>query len=498
MKKTAFLKTLSLFLVLSALLGVLLACAETNEPGTETQAPKATEGEEETRVTANLPDLDLDGYLYSVAHWYVNGWESRRNVDIYAEAPNADPINDAVYNRNTRLTEKYNFEIEYTETEHTELASKVRQLINTSDDIYDVVYLLLSGAPPFITGGSLLDFETNFEYCDYDQPYWDSAVREALSFADHTYLMASSYNIIDEDATAAVAFNKDIAADENLPSFYEFVNKGEWTFETFYDMMTSFDGDENGDMKMKEEDDTFGFLGGVDVTSTFFYGGGGKLTEKDEYDYPYYVFDTEENYDIFSCVLDIMYDPTFMNHHMIKNESDSYYRQLFIDGHGLFFWMRMDDARAMRGEDAINFGILPAPKYDDLQENYLSLLSRHTTGLMSVLIIEEDPDTVGFIMEAMAAASYYDLTKAYYDVTLKTKAARDDESQDMLDLIFANRVIDIGDIFNFGGFADTLLYYPKNYPGKYNMASTYASNESKIQTAVDKFYEQIEKLDSMI
>ena len=485
------------FLLFAAVLAAsLFSCAEKPVPGTDTLPPSASDtAAPETLVTADLPDLDLDGYLYSVAHWFLAGWECRRNIDVYAEALNGEPINDAVYHRNSLLTEKYDFEIEYNDVTEGELYNKVRQFVSTGDDVYDVVYVLLAETPNLSTGGCFLDFETSFDYCDYDKPYWDANVRKELSFADHTYLMASSYNVHDEDATTALAFNKQIAADENLPNVYEIVNAGNWTFENLHKLMTSFDGDVNGDQKMNHEDDVFGFLGGNDVTTTFFYGGGGRLTEKDEYDYPVYVFETEENYDIFSSVLDIMYDPMFLNHHMIGNENDVYFRQMFIDGHGLFYWMRMDDARAMRGEEAINFGILPIPKYDETQKNYQSLLSRHTSGLMSVLTCEQNPETVGFIMEAMAAASYYDLTRAYYDVTLKTKATRDDESQDMLDLIFAHRVIDIGDIFNFGGFADTLLSYPRTNPGKYNISSTFESQKSKIESAMDKFYEQIEKLD---
>ena len=488
-------KGLALLLLAATLLTVLIACAEKPAEGGETKAPEVQETEAETKITANLPDLDLEGYLFSVVHWYDPNWESRRNVDIYAESQTGDTINDAVYQRNTRLTEKYDFEIEFTEIQHSELNSKVRQLVNTNDDVYDLVYQILAETPGFTTDGDFLDFETSFEYCDLDQPYWDNNVRKELSFAEHTFLMASSYNIIDEDATAAVAFNKQIAADENLPSFYDFVNQGTWTFEEIYNQMSSFDGDINGDMKMTEADDIYGFLGGNDVASCFFFGGGGRLTEKDEYDYPYYVFGTEENYDIYSSMLDIMYSPVFLNHHMIKNEEDNYYRQLFIDGHGLFFWMRMDDARAMRGEEAINFGILPTPKYTEDQENYLSLISRYTCGLMSVLICEQDAETVGFIMEAMAAASYYDLTRAYYDVTLKTRSARDDESLDMLDIIFSHRVTDIGDVFDFGGFGGQLLNFPKQNPGKYTIASTYASNENRINSDIEKFIKQVEKLD---
>ena len=40
---------------------------------------------------------------------------------------------------------------------------------------------------------------------------------------------------------------------------------------------------------------------------------------------------------------------------------------------------------------------------------------------------------------------------AYYDVQLKTKIARDDESSEMLDIIFAGRKYDLGSIYDWGG-----------------------------------------------
>ncbi|MCQ2426688.1 MAG: hypothetical protein MJ070_11195 [Lachnospiraceae bacterium] len=482
-------------IALAAITVILTAvsCAETKQPADETV--KQTEGSTETeKVHADLPDMNLGGYTFSVAHWLRNDWPTRINIDIYAEDFTGDPINDAVYKRNTRLGEAYNFEVEFEAVEAGELVNKTRQFVSSQEDVYDLVYILASGVSGLLIDGSFLDFENAFKYVDLDKPYWDQEIRKNLSFLDHTFLMASSMNIIDEDATAGVGFNKQIAKDQMLPNFYEIVNAGNWTFEQVYDQMTSFDGDVNGDGNLTEQDDIYGFLGGDDVFISFFYGAGGRFTEKDEYDLPFYVFGEEDNINIILDLFDICYDPVFLNHHAIKNGTDPYYRQLFIDGHGLFFWMRMDDARALRGEEAIDFGILPIPKWDETQKEHISMVSRHTTGYMSVLNSERDPDTVGFIMEAMAAASYYDLTYAYYDVTLKTKSTRDDESQDMLDLIFAHRTTDIGDVFNFGGFTDIMLRYCSQNKTR-NIASSYAQYESKIEDAIDKFYDEVERLE---
>ena len=70
------------------------------------------------------------------------------------------------------------------------------------------------------------------------------------------------------------------------------------------------------------------------------------------------------------------------------------------------------------------------------------------------------------------------------------KITRDEESVDMLDLIFDNRVYDIGSIFNFGGFGQDMYQLSVTYKSDY--ASLWAKNESKYQTKLDKFVSDYE------
>ena len=498
MKRKLSVRVLTLILTVFSVVSLLAACTEKpSQPGTETKSPENTEPED-TTVRSDLPDMNLEGYDFSVLQWYCMAWPNRMNKDLVAEETTGDPINDAVYSRNSRLTEKYNFTVSMENYTETEVIAMIRSAVSTGDDMYDMVSARVNDVPPVLLEGCFLDFETSFKYINLDKPYWDQSVREALSFANRVYLMSSSLCLSDQDATSAVAFNKAYSADYNMPNYYEIVHNGQWTYDKLYESMTAFDGDTNGDGKMKPDDDIFGFLGGDDVMMSFYFGGGGTFTEKDEDDLPVFNFANEKNYDIADAVLDIMYDDAFMNHHAISNQDDGYYRSLFVDGHGLFFWMRMDDVITMRGEDAIDFGVLPVPKFNEEQENYLSLISQHTSGLMSVLTCEQNTDYVGFCLEALSAASYYDLQKAYYDVTLTTKSARDDESQDMLDLIFAHRVLDIGEIANFGGFSSTFLRYGSTNQSKKlkAIASTYASAESRIESDIESFLDKIEKLEN--
>ncbi len=494
MKKSSIPRILAALLALLTVAMLAVSCAETPEQPEESGTVPVEQTEGETLVTNHLPDMDMDGYEYSIVCWEVNSWGVHYNMDLYSESITGDPINDVVYQRNERLKEKYNFEITYESLESTELTAKIRQLFTANNDVYDLIYVLSNEVSGLVLDGAFLDFETSFEYCDLDQPYWDQDIRKELSFSDHTYQMASSYNISDEDATSSIVFNKTIARDNELENFYELAESGAWTFDAMLDNMTAFDGDENGDGKMKHGTDTFGFIGGDDVAITLFFGGGARLTEKDEYDLPEDVFSSDLTFDVFDGIRDVMYDPSFLNHHTVVL-SDIDTRKLFIDGDGLFYWTRMDDIRAMRGEEGIDFGILPVPKYEEAQDRYICHISKWTNGFMSVLNCEENPDYVGFIMEAMASASYYPLTEAYYEMTLKYKSTRDDESQSMLDIIVNNRTVDIGDIFNFGGFAEIVLRFG-NGSTPTNMASTYAQYQGKIATDIVKFIDKVDLLDA--
>ena len=484
MKKT---RIAALLLALLTIVGTLAACAEAKGPTNETLPPEVSA--EDTRVTHDLPPKTFDGYTFGMLHWFIEGWQVH-GVDLYAEEINSDPINDAVYTRNTRLSETLDISFEYEEKAYNEVVNTIRQAVRSNDDYYDLVYARLTDVSTVLLEGSFLDYNYDLPYIDLDKPYWDQSVREQLSFGGHLFLEASDLNITDKNATDGLLFNKQLARDFNLPNFYDLVKEGTWTLDALYENMTAFDGDVNGDGKLNPDDDIMGYLGSADVTMSLFYGGGGKLTEKDEYDLPEYVFNTEENIDLITRVFDIMYDDTFINAHKYNA---SYYNN-FIAGHGLFYWSRMEKVVQLRGEEAIDFGILPTPKRDEYQPEHLSMLSEHMTGLPAVLSSETDPDTVSYIMEAMAAGSYYDLQKAYYDVTLKTKSARDDESQDMLDIIFRNRILDLGELCQFGLFSNDLLYYP-NQVGNYAIVSKYESVESKIEKDIEKFIEAVDKID---
>ena len=171
--------------------------------------------------------------------------------------------------------------------------------------------------------------------------------------------------------------------------------------------------------------------------------------------------------------------------------SDQAYTKMFENGQGLFFLLRLDDIEFMRASET-DFGVLPIPKYSEDQDTYYSTVSQHTCGLMSIPVTISDPSRDGIILEALAAESKNLVQPAYYEVNLQGKYTRDNESGEMLEIILANRVYDLGCIYSFGDFANQ--YQNMTLTKNPDIASLTAKYESKVTAAIDKIVEQYREI----
>ena len=287
------------------------------------------------------------------------------------------------------------------------------------------------------------------------------------------------------------AFNKTIASNNQIEDLYTVVREGKWTYDKLSSIAETVMQDLNGDGVMTPEEDIYGFLGARDVTESFYYGSGGQMVSKNSDGVFELTFGSERDINVTEKIIDLMNQPWFMNHHLIANQDDNYYRQLFEQGYGLFFWMRLDEVTNMRASDA-DFGILPIPKYEESQDKYYSMVSRYITGLPSIPITltGEKLDEVGLVLEALSAESYYTLIPEYIETSLKTKNSRDAESADMLDIIINNRVFDPMHIYNFGGFSSD--YLSLGDTADKNIASWLKSKQKLVQKTIDRTVQNIE------
>ncbi|MCL2816313.1 MAG: hypothetical protein FWD23_17100, partial [Oscillospiraceae bacterium] len=68
--------------------------------------------------------------------------------------------------------------------------------------------------------------------------------------------------------------------------------------------------------------------------------------------------------------------------------------------------------------------------------------------LMGIPITVQDTEKVGAITEALSYYARKYVVPAYYDINLKTKFSRDDESSEMLDIVMDGRIFDFGYVYD--------------------------------------------------
>jgi hypothetical protein len=139
-----------------------------------------------------------------------------------------------------------------------------------------------------------------------------------------------------------------------------------------------------------------------------------------------------------------------------------------------------------------NFGLIPYPKYNEEQTAYPCMVNDVAT-VLGVPVNAADTARSGVILEYMSYLSRIYLKPAYYEVALKGKFMRDEESGEMLDLIMRDRVFDLGYIFDWGGLASN--YRASVMKKSADFASMYERYEEKARDAVDKLVAAYENLE---
>ena len=123
------------------------------------------------------------------------------------------------------------------------------------------------------------------------------------------------------------------------------------------------------------------------------------------------------------------------------NSFDCTSTTMFREGRSLFTDVNITLVINLREMDQ-SFGVLPWPKLEEA-DDYVANVDAGTN-LFIVPITNSDPDRTSLVLETLAILGRAYTIPAYYDVALKTRDSRDEESAEMLDIIVANRVFDLG------------------------------------------------------
>lgn len=446
-----------------------------------------SEKEKENKETADgyiedeLPEMNFDGKTFrfiSCGDGTGGTWGAR---DLIRESETGDAINDAIYLRNKRIQERFNALIKISfniDLEH------VNNSVNSGENSFEAVWL---GSEDMAKGAQnhyFMDLK-ELPYMNLNKKYWDQSLLHDLSIGGKNYFVTGDISTIDKVITWIMMFNKSMLRDYDLESIYSLVKNGEWTIAKFMEMLRSTSSDLNGD-GVWDGDDQYGLATTNDTVYGLYYGCGETVVNKNKSDIMEFKYKNGSGLEKFQNVADFTVEIMRKNHSTAIPDDISIsggMAAIFRGNRSLFFGEVLDYVFHFRN-DEMDFGIIPMPKYDKEQEHYISFVHPAVV-LLGVPSNCNEKEFTGVILEAMAAESRRTVKPAFYDVTLKTKSARDNESSEMLDIIFENRAYDLGLIYNLGDFITS--YVPMIMNGDSNVTSLIEKYGDTAVQQIDKF-----------
>ena len=490
-----FRKSISVIL-LAAILCSTAACADSGEKPEDTAGSSTSAGDTETAtgtetgresVSDDLPTVDYGGAEFTIMD------RTKYVYEFTAEEENGDILNDAVHERNRKVEDRFNVKIG-TYTMDCDWGSSAKQFNNTlrasiqaGDSAFDLVAAYAAAIPGVVSDGIFMNWN-DLKYNDFSKPWWSKTVADELTINGKAFMMTGDLSLSLWKEMFCFYFNKRLADNYNLGDIYGLVKNGEWTLDKLAELTKGIYEDADGD-GTASFGDRYGFLLGYDtVIDTFKEAFEVHVTEKDKDGFPKIVFNSDSAVEAVEKLNSYIHseDSVFFP----QDGSDEVRMKLmnmFSSGLGVFYAQTLGISEDLRSMDD-DFGIIPYPKYDTTQDTYHST-ARDNFSMFVVPVDVKDPDMTSVITEALCAESYKIVVPTFYDKALKTKAARDDDSAEMIDMIRDGLVFDWGYLHSdtLGGVGHIFVGLIRNNSN--NVMSEYAKKQDKYATNLEKVLE---------
>jgi hypothetical protein len=326
------------------------------------------------------------------------------------------------------------------------------------------------------------------DYIDFSKKYWNPEVNKALSCNNKLYFTSSDFSLRDKSRAYIMLYNSDMVKENNLGNPIELVLNGKWTFDTMTKWSKAVANDVNGSGTVDDQD-IFGItLDSYNSFATFMAACNNIMLTKNNSDEFELSMNNEHTVNSIEKVLALTSSPNeavFCDEWNGKVDYDywSVASKIFKAGRALFITTFPHGLKTYSADCNFKYGIIPFPKYDDKQENYYTMADNYCM-LFSIPLSNPEPDFSGFMLEALSYASTDTSLKAYYEISCKTKYTYDEDSAEMLDLIFSNILYEPARVFQINSISNIYNNIAKAKTN--NFASVYASAESAALTDIKK------------
>ena len=480
-------------LLLSAL--ILNSCGGSATSADTTAAEGAadtTASAVETGETLELPATDWGGRQFRVLGYQHASRTQFNNFEIDSDGENGDVVNDAIFRRNTKIEDTYNVEIvqvlDSSETNwENATMNTIRTTVLAGDDLYDLAFASTSKIGTLAREGLFYDLNS-VDHVSLNKSWWNQEVNEMLEVGGRLFFTNSDFSLRDKSRSYIMLFNKELVSQYDLGDPFQLVRDGKWTLDVMTEWCKTVGNDVNGNGEI-DYDDTFGIgFDSYNAFRTLSFGAGMEIL-KNNGGTPTLVMNSERTIDIIDKLFNILTPNDYVGttcelwNGKVTFDYWSTSAMLFAEGRQLFvasFPATLKDYSARCVDD---YGVVPFAKFDEEQDKYYTFADSMSM-LFGIPASTPDPDFSGFVLEALSYESQTTSLPAYYEISCKTKYTYDEDSAEMMDIIFDGIIFDMTVVYGISGVNNLLYDIAKG--GTNDFASRYASAEAAAKADIDK------------
>ena len=354
--------------------------------------------------------------------------------DFYVEDVESNNLNRVVYNRNNACEKYLGITLVYVCEPgdwKSGISTKVENLVLSDACDYDMMAVAVNAG---LNGGNIGIYQNimEMEYINFDHTWWIQDMIEQNSINGQLYFLAGDACMTTYSSMGCVFANLAVAEKYKLDvDFYELVKSGNWTVEQLFTLFKKVKDDSNGDGTLDPLTETYGWCDHGVGTRLMWSSCNINMLERKSDD----TFVLREKLDTRTLKFVSDMKEAWESDLSYHTEKDDEMANAFASDRVLFATTQLARIEDIKGRSMeSSFAVLPLPKYDTDQDDYISTsMANHNAIFFPVSI--SSPELSGKVAEFMGFYGQGYVIPEYYDVNLKYKQNDDKANLEMLDLI---------------------------------------------------------------
>lgn len=467
-------KALAMILAVLMLTSVMTACGgggSGKSGGSGSPPPKAggtaakkTEAEKRAEISDDLADKDFGGADFNILI------RSNDPDEIGVTSATGAVVGDAAFARSSSVASRFNVKFNFVKkAAGSDYSDAVAASAAADDGAYSLILGAQSDLASSAMNGSLADVKS-VSGINLDKPWWTKYANNSLTIGNKLYLASGDLSTSMWKNMYVTYFNKDIISAYSLKSPIDLVNGDAWTFDRYIELAIASSGSYRT------------FIGNANnFAQQFVVSIDMPITEMKD-GYPALVLNSAKAQKSIARLAELFTSKKVQIVDSLAVPGVKSFPEEFTGGTTLFMTGYLGDAVKLR-EQPVNFGIIPMPKYDEYQETVFTTAYKDMSHIAFVKGLK-NAEMSGIITEALSAESYKSVSLAFYESVLNSAAARDNESEDMLDIMHDGFNMNFGLVYSasIGNIADLIKSVAAGETA--NFEEAYKANEAAYKDAL--------------